>query len=207
MTDALRNTAPNLALRPQDDRRRHQRVRVNLLGRFMLENKREFPCQVVNMSPGGAALISPIRGQIGERVVAYIDHIGRVEGRLVRPIEGGFVMTIDTTLRKREKIAAQLTWLANRHVLSLPEDRRHDRYVPKNPFTTLSMDDGRVLRCRIVDVSLSGAALAMGAERPEIGAQVAIGKIRGRVVRRFDDGVAVEFAAVQTRETLQANFG
>jgi hypothetical protein len=173
----------------------------------MLENKREFPCQVVNMSPGGAAMISPIRGQIGERVVAYIDHIGRVEGRLVRAIEGGFVMTIDATLRKRDKIAAQLTWLANRHVLNLPEDRRHDRYVPKNPFSTVTLDDNQVLRCRIVDVSLSGAALAMGAERPDIGAQVLIGRIRGRVVRRFDDGIAVEFAAVQTRDTLQQNFG
>ena len=207
MSDALRTRLQSPALKPQDDRRRHQRVKVNLLGRFMLENKREFPCQVINMSPGGAALISPVRGQINERVVAYIDHIGRVEGRLVRPIEGGFVMTIDTTLRKREKIAAQLTWLANRHVLSLPEDRRHDRYVPKNPFSTVTLEDNRVLRCRIVDVSLSGAALAMGAERPEMGAQVTVGRIRGRVVRRFEDGVAVEFAAVQTRDTLQQTFG
>ena len=39
------------------DRRRHQRVRVNLLGRYMLPDRREFPCQVVNMSPGGMALI------------------------------------------------------------------------------------------------------------------------------------------------------
>jgi hypothetical protein len=207
MSDAFRPMKPEPALKPQEDRRRFQRVKVNLLGRFMLENKREFPCQVINMSPGGAAMITPVRGQIGERVVAYIDHIGRVEGRLVRTIDGGFVMTIDTTLRKREKIAAQLTWLANRHVLSLPEDRRHDRYVPKNPFTTLTLENDRALRCRIVDVSLSGAALAMGAERPDIGAQVTVGKIRGRVVRRFDDGVAVEFAAVQTRETLLQNFG
>ena len=40
-----------------EERRRHQRVSVSLLGRFMLSDRREFPCQVINMSPGGIALI------------------------------------------------------------------------------------------------------------------------------------------------------
>jgi len=35
-----------------EERRRFQRVRVNLLGRYMLPDRREFPCQVTNMSPG-----------------------------------------------------------------------------------------------------------------------------------------------------------
>ncbi|MGE5165042.1 MAG: PilZ domain-containing protein [Sphingobacteriales bacterium] len=39
-----------------EDRRRHQRVKVNLLGCYMLADRREFPCQVVDMSPGGMAL-------------------------------------------------------------------------------------------------------------------------------------------------------
>ena len=46
-----------------EERRRFQRVRVNLLGRYMLADRREFPCQVVNMSPGGMALIAPVSGQ------------------------------------------------------------------------------------------------------------------------------------------------
>ena len=45
---------------------RFQRVRVNLLGRYMLADRREFPCQVSNMSPGGMALIAPVSGQPGE---------------------------------------------------------------------------------------------------------------------------------------------
>ena len=31
-----------------EDRRRHQRVKVNLLGRYMLSDRQEYPCQVVN---------------------------------------------------------------------------------------------------------------------------------------------------------------
>ncbi|NWG25854.1 MAG: PilZ domain-containing protein, partial [Pseudorhodoplanes sp.] len=151
------------------ERRRFQRVRVNLLGRYMLADRREFPCQVVNMSPGGMLLVAPVSGQVGERVIAYIDNLGRLEGVVARHVENGFAMTISATLRKRDKLAAQLTWLANRHLLSSPEDRRHGRFVPKNQFTALVMPNGINIGCRLIDVSLSGAAVATD-QRPPIGA-------------------------------------
>jgi len=113
------------------ERRRHQRVRVNLLGRYMLEDRREFPCQVSNMSPGGMALIAPVSGHPGEHVIAYVDHVGRLEGKIARQFQNGFAMTISATMRKRDKLAAQLTWLANRHILGLPEDRRHGRVASR----------------------------------------------------------------------------
>jgi PilZ domain len=109
---------PNEKLRAYgEERRRFQRVRVDLLGRYMLPDRREFPCQVVNMSPGGMALIAPVSGQPGERVIAYVDHLGRLEGHVARSFQNGFAMTISATARKRDKLAAQLTWLANRHIL------------------------------------------------------------------------------------------
>ncbi len=128
-----------------EERRRFQRVRVNLLGRYMLADRREFPCQVVDMSPGGMALIAPVNGKAGERVIAYIDHVGRLEGTIVRQFQNGFAMTIAATPRKRDKLAAQLTWLANRHVLGLPEDRRHGRVVPRDPVTNLVLPDGKAV--------------------------------------------------------------
>ena len=188
-----------------DERRRHQRVKVNLLGRYMLADYREFPCQVINMSPGGVAMIAPAIGRENERVIAYLDYIGRVEGRIVRSIFGGFAMTVEATPRKRDKLAAQLTWLANRHVLNLPEDRRHDRFVPKNPFQTITTPDRRELRCRIIDLSLSGAALSM-IEKPAIGTPVHLGTVRAQTVRHFDDGIAVEFTTTHTRESLSHHF-
>ncbi|MEY9442243.1 hypothetical protein ABIF14_009393 [Bradyrhizobium elkanii] len=97
-----------------EERRRFQRVKVHLLGRYMLPDRREFPCQIINMSPGGLALLAPGIGNVGDRVIAYLDHIGRVEGRITRIIDNGFAMTIGATARKRDKLAAQLTWLANR---------------------------------------------------------------------------------------------
>jgi hypothetical protein len=162
------------------ERRRFQRVRVNLLGRYMLSNRQEYPCQVVDMSPGGMALIAPVSAQVGERVIAYIDHLGRLEGVCARLFENGFAMTIAATLRKR----------------------RHGRFVPKNPLTMLVLPNGVNVGCRLIDLSLSGAAVATQ-HRPAIGALVTLGKVQGRVVRHLDDGFAVEFTRLQHPDFLE----
>jgi hypothetical protein len=189
----------------QAEKRNFQRVRVKVYGRYMLEDRSEHPCQIVDMSPGDAALRANHPGQLGEKVIVYLDHIGRVEGVVTRLFRDGFAMTILASERKREKLAAQLTWLANRHELDLPEDRRHDRIAPRNPLSKLRLDTGEEYRCRIIDLSLSGAAVEV-ATKPELGAAVTLGAMRGRVVRHFDDGVAVEFAMLQREETLAAAF-
>ena len=185
-----------------EERRRHQRVRVNLLGRYMLADRREYPCQVINMSPGGMALIAPVVGIVGERVVAYVDHLGRLEGKIARLIHNGFAMTIQATPRKRDKLAAQLTWLANRSILNLPEDRRHGRVVPRNPSGRLVLPNGLNIGVRVIDISNSGAAVST-TERPEIGALVTIGRVPGRVVRHLEDGFAIEFTRLQHPDTLE----
>jgi hypothetical protein len=177
---------------------------VNLLGRYMLADRREFPCQVLDMSPGGMAVIGPVSGKAGERVVAYIDHVGRLEGTVIRVLPNGFAMSIAATPRKRDKLAAQLTWLANRHILGLPEDRRHDRIVPRNPRSTMILPDGKAIVCRIVDMSLSGAAIA-SEFRPEVGTLITLGKTPSRVVRHVESGFAVEFTRMQHPDFLEEN--
>ncbi|HXX52104.1 MAG TPA: PilZ domain-containing protein [Xanthobacteraceae bacterium] len=184
------------------NRRRHQRVKVSLLGRYMLVDRREFPCQVVDMSPGGMAVIAPVAGNMGDRVIAYVDHLGRLEGTIARLFENGFAMTIAATVRKRDKLAAQLTWLANRHILGLPEDRRHGRIVPRNPVGRLIMPNGISVTCRVIDVSQSGAGIATR-ERPAIGTLVALGKVQGRVVRHLEDGFAIEFTRLLHPDFLE----
>jgi len=161
------------------ERRRHQRVKVNLLGRYMLEDRKEYPCQTLDMSPGGVALITTVLARVGEHVVAYIDHIGRLEGRCVRILDNGFAMTIAGTARRRDKLADQLTWFANRHILGLPEDRRHDRFSIKDPRSTLTLPTGVTVPCKVTDVSLSGAAVLADVRLP-IGSPVTLGRTLGR---------------------------
>jgi hypothetical protein len=185
------SAAPQLASRPIE-RRRHARVKVALLGRYMLSNRTEFPCQSIDMSVGGLAITAPVKGRIGERVIVYLEHIGRIEGDIARHTADGFGMTVIATSRKREKMAAQLTWLANRAALGLPEDRRHDRVQPKAARIMLTLSDGTEVPVKMLDVSLSGAAFSADVKLL-ITDPVILGKTQAKVVRKFEGGYAVEF--------------
>ena len=143
-------------------------------------------------------------GNVGDRVIAYVDHLGRLEGQIARPLQNGFAMTISATPRKRDMLAAQLTWLANRNILNLPEDRRHGRFVPKIAGARLIMPNGTNIGVRIIDISLSGAGIGTQ-ERPEIGSHVTLGKIPGRVVRHLEHGFAIEFTRLQHPDSVEEN--
>ena len=174
------------------ERRRHQRVKVRLTGQFMRQDRREFPCATIDMSPGGIAFEAEASGEIGERIIAYLNQIGRVEGTVARHFYGGFAIQMKLPPLKREKLADQLTWLANRQVLGMPEDRRHERIAPRERNTTLTLPGGREHLARIIDVSRSGVALAVDVT-PPIGTPVTVGSRPAQVVRQFSGGLAVEF--------------
>jgi hypothetical protein len=174
------------------DQRRHQRVRVAVLGRYMLADRREYPCQTVDMSPGGVRLTCAVRGAVGERVVLYLEHIGRIEGTVARHCADGFAVQLNATPRKRDKLASQLTWLANREILGLPEGRSHERLVPTHTAVILRVEGGREIPAKLIDISMSGVAVACKAALP-LGAAVMVGHTPGRVVRYFEGGFGVQF--------------
>jgi hypothetical protein len=188
------------------DRRRHRRVPVTVFGRFMREDKQEYPCQIINMSAGGMAMLAPVACQEGERIVAYLDNLGRIEGIVTRAFEGGFAVRILASLHKRERIANLLTWLTNQKALGLGEERKHERVVPRINASKLILPNGDVHNCRVIDVSLSGASVAC-AVKPEIGTVVILGRMRGRVIRHHDQGVALQFVELQDPDNLARTFG
>lgn len=188
------------------DRRRHQRVSVNLLGRFMRENKSEYPCRLLNISPGGVALMAPIAAESDEHIIVYFDHVGRIEGDVKRVFEGGFALKLRASEYKREKLAGQLTWLANRKILNLSDDRKHERFVPQNGIQTLSLPNGHKRSCQLLDLSISGASVAMK-DPPELGVEISLGRMRGRVVRHHNKGIGIEFTDIQNPKALQKHFG
>lgn len=183
------------------ERRAFQRVPMRIYGRYMLEDRTEHPCQVTDISPGNATLLTDRGVSLGEKVIAYLEHLGRVEGVVTRLHEEGFAMTIIASDRKKDKLAAQLTWLANKSELGLPEDRRHERVAPQNPISVLHLADGRQYQCRIIDLSMSGAAVELDV-RPALGTKVALGSMKGIVVRHFEEGIAIEFSALQTNDSI-----
>jgi hypothetical protein len=158
------------------------------------------------MSAGGMAVISPVACQTGERIVAYLDNLGRIEGIVARPFEGGFAVRILASLYKRERIANLLTWLVNQKSLGLGEERKHERIVPRVNASKLIMPNGDVHNCRVIDVSLSGASVAC-VPRPPLGTMVILGRMRGRVVRHHEQGIALQFVELQDPDSLARSFG
>ena len=186
------------------ERRAYTRFDVKIYGRFMLEDQTEHPCQVVDISPSDVAMRAERAGAPGEKDIAHLDHIGRVEGVVTRTDADHdiFAMAVVATERKKDKLAAQLAWLANRQKSGLPEDRRHDRIAPQDPVSVLHLTDGRQYECRIIDLSLSGAAIEIDV-KPALGVQVVLGTMRGEVVRHFEEGVAIEFAMLSKPENAE----
>jgi c-di-GMP-binding flagellar brake protein YcgR len=66
MLQAAKTTQPYAQ---SQERRRHSRVPLALLGRYMLPNFREYPCQTVDISPGGVALTAPVPAEDRKSVV------------------------------------------------------------------------------------------------------------------------------------------
>ena len=54
LSDDISAPPPIAGLHAGAGDRRFQRVNVSILGRYMLADRREFPCQVLSMSPGDA---------------------------------------------------------------------------------------------------------------------------------------------------------
>ena len=62
------------------------------------------------------------------------------------------------------------------------------------------------MTCRIIDMSLSGAAIA-AEKRPPLRSSVLLGRVQARVVRNLEEGFALEFIHEQLAETLENAVG
>ncbi len=197
--------ARNLVEIADVERRRHQRVKVMVSGRYMRVDRKEHDCTTIDMSPGGLALKAESGATIGERIVVYLNQIGRIEGQCARVFEGGFAMTMQLPALKRERLADQLTWLANRQALGMAEDRRHARIVPRFAHTTLKLASGLERTAKLLDISRSGAAMTVDVSLTP-GVAVTVGRTLAQVVRVFPGGVAVEFNRIIPDEQFSDDF-
>jgi len=192
----------NLAL----EKRIHRRVDISLSGRYMLANRQEYRCHTLDVSLGGLSIRGYDKGNLGDRIILYIDEIGRIEGTIVRHIDKGFAISFSPSPAKRQRLLEKLTWLMNRGVIEGDETRRFTRLLPPVAETSFFLPDGRAYPCKIIDMSLSGASIEIDVI-PAVGAEITLGKMKGRVIRHHDSGIAVEFTDVEDTTTLADHFG
>lgn len=191
------------------ERNRFARTSATILGRYSLASRRntrgerrEFSCRTVDISCYDLAVMVPVSGPIGERVIASFNELGKLEGQIVRLNDDGFVMSLVLAEEQRERLVARILWLEMRKHLNLPDDRRHKRFVPKHPHSSVMLADGRVCDCFVMDMSASGVAVSAEIE-PKIGDVLAVGKVIGRVVRICREGFAVRFIELQDPDALE----
>ena len=177
------------------ERRRFRRVRLDLPGRlFIPAIGEEAPCQVGDLSPGGAAVASVLSPTTGTQVVLYVDGFGRFEGQVVRTHAKGFGVRFSCTVLKRERIAEQLTLFLNDALVEGAMLRR-ERGNHKE-FAKFTRADGQIVQCEIMDISAGGVSLRTDV-RPGLGEFVLIAQMAGRVARHHDKGIDIEFVGTQ----------
>ena len=116
---------------------------------------------------------------------------GRVEAITADQVPGGFRVLFALSGARRDRFVSRLAWLAGKNAKTA-ESRRHVRYEPKESSSSITLPDGRVYTCEVIDISLSGAAVKVDVV-PSLGTHVVLGKMRGRVVRYLPTGIAIEF--------------
>lgn len=180
-----------VAARGAQDKRRHRRVPLQLVGRFLDTHSGEQKCRLIDVSPGGAKIMAKSPPMPGDTIVLLIDGLGRMEGKVLRKGSNWFSLQFTAHMRKRDRLADAITWRFNMERLGLEEDRAAPRKQGKGR-AVLHFSDGVKIDADVVDVSISGAAFSC-LERPRINEDVRVGEMRGTVARIWDGGFAVAF--------------
>ena len=180
-----------IAARGAQERRRHTRVPLQLHGRFWSAALGEHACALLDISPGGARVMSRTPPTPNATIILMITSIGRIEGTVVRVEGEEFSVRFNATSRKRDKLADTITWRFNKDRLGLEEDRAAAR-KPGRGRARILLNDGVVIQANVVDVSVTGAAFEC-LERPRLGELLRVGEMTGCVARILDNGFAVVF--------------
>ncbi|HEX3667145.1 MAG TPA: PilZ domain-containing protein [Rhizomicrobium sp.] len=174
------------------ERRRHERVQVDLAGRLFLPGDgREASCRIVEMSAEGAQVVCEIVPETGTFAILYIEGFGRFETEVVRAEWDRFAVVLRCSPLKQTRVAELLQQVMQGGNLNQPLLRRHER-MESEGIAHFTRSSGQIIACEVLDLSLSGVSLKSEI-KPPIGEIVMIGQMSGRVVRHHESGVGVEF--------------
>jgi hypothetical protein len=167
----------------------------------MLPDMSEHPCQVSGLAVHGATFLTSHVPPPGQAIVAYLEEFGRIEAVSGDAIPGGFKVNFALKGSRLERFEARLKWMAERQAGGGAENRRHPRFEPRESQSQITMPDGRVYYCEVIDISVSGAGIKVDV-MPALGTYLMLGKMRGRVVRYLENGIAIEFVKPLERQQL-----
>lgn len=169
-----------------------RRLPLKLPGRFLNEVSEEHKLVTLAISCHSAQVRANFIPDQGARIVCYFDELGRVAGIVQKTLEKGFLVRFATTAHKRDKLADKLIWLINKDALGLTDERNMPRYLAGGP-AQLVLADGRFLKCRVIDISLTGAGFEAIGQPPKVGEFLQAGSLQAEVVRSSGTQFGVRF--------------
>src|ERR1700761_321509 len=109
----------------------------------------------------------PMAGRVGDRITSYFSEFGEFDGNISDTKQGRILLELEMTPEKREWMADKLTWLEKKQKdSSVQEERKDTRFIPQTSHTTLTMADGSVHTCFVIDVSATGVAVCSELQPP-----------------------------------------
>jgi PilZ domain len=177
-----------------------------VFGRFMLPDMTEHPCQVTDINLQGATFSAAMVPPEGQAIVAYLEEVGRIEAVSGPANASGFAVYFTLKGARLERLHQRIEWLQNRGSSNAEDNRRHARFEPEEKASQISLLDGRVYDCEVLDISVSGAAVKTDV-MPSVGTSLMLGKMRGRVVRYIEQGIAIEFVKQLERAHMPKTLG
>ncbi len=142
----------------------------------------------------------------GGRAVLYLDLVGRVEGLMSWMGPKQIDVAIEAPKTKWLRLQQQFSVLAAMAPAERENVRGYRRIALNAPDVALWLTNGLTLQASVRDISRSGAAV-QASVLPETGSIVILGSTRGRVVRQFADGFAVQFLRLLPLERFGPSYG
>lgn len=195
MMNHKQSASPEAGRAPADTgvyRRVHERTPLRLHGSYQTAaGADELALIVADVSPGGARLIAEDIPTINAEITMKISSLGCLNGRVVRTASEEFAVIFTHGSAERQRMAASIAWNYNKSRLGLA-NRRSAGSEAVDSCDPIEFSDGSRSSAEITEFSLSGVSFRCA--RPvQVGEQVHIGALAGRVVKLIDGGFAVAF--------------
>ena len=176
------------------ERREFPRLKARMPARLLINNDQSGRGMLFDLSAGGVGVLTELSVVPGDHVVIHLEGGARLEGTVMRLLADGFGVELTMSEAKRSRLIDALEPMVENvdEIVELPMNRRVAERVAGLRMKTECRTENGVLECRIVDMSLTGAAIETGADI-EIGTPITIGQTRGTVVRRYGRTYGVRF--------------
>lgn len=168
---------------------------LDVPGRLMVPSGEETTCSVTRITADDMHVACQLSVTPGDRVIVYLEALGRVEGTVSGLGSGSFALKTDLQVRQLERLTERLgEFLESRKsgIERRQAIRREPTAAELQENTRMKTDSNVEVPCTVLDISVTGAHLETGT-RPPIGANIFVGRMTGRIVRHTTQGVGIEF--------------